>query len=77
MSKLLETSEAELNSSVGAGIGSKPSGTKAAVIFAFGNKFKCWHEEARTLRQPGAPEAFADKEVEAVADLENFGGGGF
>ena len=35
MRKLLATSEAEFNSLVGAGMGSKPSGTKAAVIFAF------------------------------------------
>ena len=35
MRKLLATSEAEFNSSVGPDIGSKPSGTKAAVIFAF------------------------------------------
>ena len=33
--KLLATSEAEFNSLVGAGKGSKPFGTKAAVIFAF------------------------------------------
>ena len=33
--KLLATSEAEFNSLVGAGMGSKPFGTKAAVIFAF------------------------------------------
>ena len=39
MRKLLASSEAEFNSSVGADMGSKPSGTKAAVIFAFGNKF--------------------------------------
>ena len=31
--KLLATSEAEFNSSISAGMGSKPSGTKAAVIF--------------------------------------------
>ena len=35
MRKLLVTSEAEFNTSVGAGMGSKPSGKKAAVIFAF------------------------------------------
>ena len=35
MRKLLATSEAEFNSLVGAGMGSKPFGTKAAVIFAF------------------------------------------
>ena len=33
MRKLLAISEAEFQSSVGAGMGSKPSGTKAAVIF--------------------------------------------
>ena len=33
--KLLATSEAEFNSLVGAGLGSKPFGTTAAVIFAF------------------------------------------
>ena len=33
--KLLVTSEAEFNSFFGAGMGSKPFGTKAAVIFAF------------------------------------------
>ena len=33
--KLLATSEAEFNSLVGAGVGSKSFGTKAAVIFAF------------------------------------------
>ena len=33
--KLLATSKAEFNSLVGAGMGSKPFGTKAAVIFAF------------------------------------------
>ena len=32
--KFLVTSEAEFNSSVGAGMGSKPFGMKAAVIFA-------------------------------------------
>ena len=35
MRKLLATSEAEFNSLVGAGMGSKPFRTKAAVIFAF------------------------------------------
>ena len=35
MRKLLATSEAEFNVSAGAGMGSKPFGTKAAVIFAF------------------------------------------
>ena len=35
MRKLLATSEAEFNSLVGAGMGLKPFGTKAAVIFAF------------------------------------------
>ena len=35
MKKLLATSEAEFNSLVGAGTGSKPFETKAAVIFAF------------------------------------------
>ena len=35
ISKLLATSEAEFNSLVGAGMGSKPFGTKAEVIFAF------------------------------------------
>ena len=35
MIKLLATSEAEYNSSVGAGMGSKPSGAKAAIIFFF------------------------------------------
>ena len=34
--KRLATPEAEFNSLVGAGMGSKPFGTKAAVIFAFG-----------------------------------------
>ena len=33
--KRLATSEAEFNSLVGAGMSSKPFGTKAAVIFAF------------------------------------------
>ena len=33
--KALATPEAEFNSLVGAGMGSKPFGTKAAVIFAF------------------------------------------
>ena len=33
--KRLATSEAEFNSLVGAGMGSKPFGTKEAVIFAF------------------------------------------
>ena len=33
--KLLATSKAEFNSLVGAGMGSKPFGTKGAVIFAF------------------------------------------
>ena len=33
--KLLATSEAEFNSLVGAGMGSKAFGTAAAVIFAF------------------------------------------
>ena len=33
--KLLATSEAEFNALVGAGMGSKPFGTKAEVIFAF------------------------------------------
>ena len=46
--KHLGTSEAGFNSSVCAGMGSKPSGTKAAVIFLpFGNKFKFGREEAR------------------------------
>ena len=35
MRKLLATSDAEFNSSNGAGMGLKSSGTKAAVIFAF------------------------------------------
>ena len=35
MRKLLAISEAEFNSSIGAGMGTKPSGTKVAVIFAF------------------------------------------
>ena len=35
MGKLLATSEAEFNSSIGAGMGSKISETKAAVILAF------------------------------------------
>ena len=35
MRKLLVTSEAEFNSSVRAGMGSKPFGMKVAVIFAF------------------------------------------
>ena len=38
MRKLLTTFKAEFNSSVGAGMSSKPSGTKAAVIFAFWEK---------------------------------------
>ena len=33
--KLLATSKAEFNSLIGAGMGSKPFGTKGAVIFAF------------------------------------------
>ena len=33
--KLLATSEAEFNTLVGAGMGSKPFGTKTAIIFAF------------------------------------------
>ena len=33
--KILATSEAEFNSSVDAGMVSKPSGKKAAIIFAF------------------------------------------
>ena len=33
--ELLATSEAEFDSLVGAGMGSKPFGTKAAIIFAF------------------------------------------
>ena len=33
--KLLETSKAEINSLVGAGMGSNSFGTKAAVIFSF------------------------------------------
>ena len=33
--KLLAASEAEFNSLVGAGMGSKPFGTKAVVIFAY------------------------------------------
>ena len=33
--KLLAASEAEFNSLVGAGMGAKPCGTKAAVNFAF------------------------------------------
>ena len=35
MKKLSATSEAEFNSLVGAGMGSKTSATRAAVIFAF------------------------------------------
>ena len=35
MRKFLATSETEFHSSIGAGMGSKSSGTKAAAIFAF------------------------------------------
>ena len=38
--KLLATSEAEFNALVGAGMGSKPFGTKAEVIFAFREKIQ-------------------------------------
>ena len=48
--KRLATSEAEFNSLVGAGMGAKPFGTKAAVIFAFRNRFKFGREGARRLR---------------------------
>ena len=50
MRKLFATSEAEFNFLVGASMGSKPSGTKAAVILPFGNKFKFEREGARRLR---------------------------
>ena len=50
MRKLLAISKAEFNSLVGAGMGSKPSGTRAAVVLPFGNKFKFGLEEARRIR---------------------------
>ena len=40
--KLLATSEAEFNALIGAGMGSKPFGTKAEVIFAFREKIQAW-----------------------------------
>ena len=59
MRKLLATSKAEFNLSVGEGMGSKRSWTKAA--FEFGR------ERARRLKEPGTPKAIADKEVERVS----------
>ena len=42
-------------------------GRKQGLFLSFGNKFKLRRERARRLRQPGAQEAFADKEVEEVS----------
>ena len=47
MTKLLATSDAEFNSSVGTGMGSKPSGKKQWLFLPFGNKFRFGRKGAR------------------------------